>query len=76
MIKPVILIVRQKYFYKKQIKTDYETQFPTDPMLNDKIEKKSIKKTQKTTWVNPLSTIPRSWDQNNLMKSKQNKSWS
>jgi hypothetical protein len=45
-------------------------------MLNDKIEKKSIKKTQKTTWVNPLSTIPGSWDQNNLMKSKQNKSWS
>jgi len=76
MLKPVTLIVRQKYSYKKQIKTDYETQFPTDPMLNDKIEKKSIKKTQKTTWVNPLSTIPGSWDQNNLMKSKQNKSWS
>jgi hypothetical protein len=45
-------------------------------MLNDKIEKKSIKKTQKTTWVNQLSTIPGSWDQNNLIKSKQNKSWS
>jgi hypothetical protein len=49
MLKPVTLIVRQKYSYKKQIKTDYETQFPTDLMLNDKIEKKSIKKTQKTT---------------------------
>jgi len=49
MLKPVTLIVRQKYSYKKQIKTDYKTQFPTDPMLNDKIEKKSIKKTQKTT---------------------------
>jgi len=70
MLKPVTLIVRQKYSYKKQIKTDYKTQFPTDPMLNDKIEKKSIKKTQKTTWVNSLSTIPGSWDQNNLKVNK------
>jgi hypothetical protein len=37
------LIVRPRYSYKKQIKINYEIQFPTDPMLNDKIEKKSIK---------------------------------
>jgi hypothetical protein len=37
------LILRPKYSHKKQIKIDYETQFPTDLMLNDKIEKKSIK---------------------------------
>jgi hypothetical protein len=37
------LILRLKYSHKKQIKIDYETQFLTDLMLNDKIEKKSIK---------------------------------
>jgi hypothetical protein len=37
------LILRPKYSHKKQIKIDYETQFLTDLMLNDKIEKKSIK---------------------------------
>ena len=33
--KPAALIMRSRYPYRKQIKTDYETQFPTDPMLND-----------------------------------------
>jgi len=41
--KLMTLIVRPRYSYKKQIKINYEIQFPTDPMLNDKIEKKSIK---------------------------------
>jgi len=43
MPKLVTLIVRSRYSHKKYIKTDYETQFPTDPILNDKIEKKSMK---------------------------------
>jgi hypothetical protein len=43
MSKPVTLILRQIYSHKKQIKIDYETQFSTDPMLNDIILKKSIK---------------------------------
>ena len=37
MPKLVTLIVRPKYSYKKQIKAYYETQFPIDSMLNDKI---------------------------------------
>jgi hypothetical protein len=37
------LIVRSRYSHKKQNKIDYETQFSTDSMLNDKHEKKSIK---------------------------------
>jgi hypothetical protein len=41
--KLMTLIVRPRYSYKKQIKINYEIQFPTDLMLNDKIEKKSIK---------------------------------
>jgi len=40
MPKPVTMILKPRYSPKKQIKIDYETQFPTDPMLNDKIEKK------------------------------------
>jgi hypothetical protein len=48
----MILIMRSRYSYRKQIEIDYETQFPTDPMLNNEIEKKIIKnKTQKTTRV-------------------------
>jgi hypothetical protein len=48
----MILIMRSRYSYRKQIKIDYETQFPTDPTLNNEIEKKIIKnKTQKTTRV-------------------------
>ena len=41
MSKPVTLILRQRYSHKKQIKIDYETQFPTDQILNDKIKKKT-----------------------------------
>ena len=43
MPKLVTLILRPRYSYKKQTKIDYETQFPTDSMFNDRIEKKSIK---------------------------------
>ena len=43
MPKLVTMILKPRYSPKKQIKIDYETQFPTDPMLNDKIGKKSIK---------------------------------
>jgi hypothetical protein len=31
--------MRSRYPHRKQIKIDYEVQFPTDPILNDKIEK-------------------------------------
>jgi len=37
MSKPVTLIIRLRYSLEKQIKINYEAQFPTDPMLNDKI---------------------------------------
>jgi len=40
MPKIITLILRSRYSHKKQSKTDYEAQFPIDPMLNDKIEKK------------------------------------
>jgi hypothetical protein len=40
MPKPVTLILSPEYSHKKQIKIYYEVQFPTDRMLNDKIEKK------------------------------------
>jgi hypothetical protein len=43
MLKLVTLILKPRYSHKKQLKIDYETQFSTDPMLNDKNEKKSIK---------------------------------
>ena len=39
MPKLVTLIVRPRYFHKKQIKTDYKAQFSTNPILNDKIKK-------------------------------------
>jgi hypothetical protein len=49
-------------------------------MLNDKHKKNQLNKRHKkqpeSTQVNPLSIIPGSWDQDNLMKSKQNKLWS
>jgi hypothetical protein len=56
------LIARPRYSHKKQIKTNYEAQFPIDSMLNDKIEKKNQlnkrhKKQLESTRVNPLSTI-------------------
>ena len=35
--------MRQRYSHKKQIRIDYETQFSTDPMLNDKIKKNQLK---------------------------------
>jgi len=35
--------MRPRYPHRKQIKTNYETQFPTDLVLNNKIEKKLIK---------------------------------
>lgn len=48
--KLATLITRLRYPYGKQIKTDYEDQFPTDPILNDKTEKiNKLNKTQKTT---------------------------
>jgi hypothetical protein len=37
---------------------------------------KRYKKKPELTRVNPLNIILVSWDQDNLMKSKQNKSWS
>ena len=43
MPKLVTLILRLRYSHKKkkkQIKIDYEAQFPIDSMFNDKIEKK------------------------------------
>ena len=40
MLKLVTLILRPIYSHKKQIKIDYEAQFPTNPMLNNKIKKK------------------------------------
>jgi hypothetical protein len=38
MPKLVTLILKPRYSHKKQIKIDYEAQFSTDPMLNDKIK--------------------------------------
>jgi hypothetical protein len=40
MLKPTTLFMRSGYPYKKQIKTDYEFQFPTGLVLNNEIEKK------------------------------------
>jgi len=40
MPKAKNLIMRQIYPHRKQIKIDYEAQFPTSSMLNDKIGKK------------------------------------
>jgi hypothetical protein len=62
MSKLATLIARPRYSHKKQIKTNYEAQFPIDSMLNDKIEKKNQlnkrhKKQLESTRVNPLSTI-------------------
>jgi len=50
-------------------------------MLNDKIEKKNQlnkkhKKQLELTRVNLLNILLVSWDQDNLMKNKQNKLWS
>ena len=37
--KLMTLIVRPRYSHKKHIKTDYEAQFSTNLILNDKIKK-------------------------------------
>jgi hypothetical protein len=39
MTKLATLIMRLKYPYKKQMKTNYKIQFQTDTILNDNIEK-------------------------------------
>jgi hypothetical protein len=39
MPKSTTLIIRPRYSYEKQIKTCYEAQFLTDPMLSNEIEK-------------------------------------
>jgi hypothetical protein len=39
--------MRLEYSHIKQIKINYEVQFPTDPKSNDKIKKNSIKKGHK-----------------------------
>jgi hypothetical protein len=61
MPKPVTMILKPRYSPKKQIKIDYETQFSTDPMLNDKIGKNQLNKRHKKqpelTRVNLLSII-------------------
>jgi hypothetical protein len=59
MSKPATLIVWPRYSYRKQIKKDYEVQFLTDLMLNDKTKKKnSIKKYHKN---NLSQLISGSW---------------
>jgi hypothetical protein len=43
MPKPATLVARSIYYHRKQIKTNYKAQFPTNLMLNDEIEKKDTK---------------------------------
>jgi hypothetical protein len=61
MLKPMTLIKKLRYLHRKKNKTYHEAQFSIYLMLNDEIEKKSIKKRYKKrlklTWVNPLITI-------------------
>jgi hypothetical protein len=61
MPKPATLVTRPIYFYKKQIKTNYETQFAANPILNDEIKKNQLKKIHKkllkSTQFHPLSII-------------------
>jgi hypothetical protein len=61
MPKLVTLIVIPRYTHKKQIKTNHEAQFSTDPMLNNKIKKNQLNKRHKkqpeSTQVTSLSTI-------------------
>jgi hypothetical protein len=42
--KLVTLILRPRYYHKKQIKISYEAQFLTDAMLNDKNKKNQLNK--------------------------------
>jgi hypothetical protein len=44
--------MRPGYPNRKHIKKNYETQFSINLLMKDKTEKKSIKKTQKTTRIN------------------------
>ena len=44
MLKPITLIKKLRYPRRKKIKTYHEAQFLIYLMLNDEIEKKSIKK--------------------------------
>ena len=44
MLKLITLITRLMYPYIKQIKNNYEAQFPTSQRLNAEIEKILIKK--------------------------------
>jgi hypothetical protein len=39
--------MRPRYPYRKQIKINYEVQFSTDPILNDILKKKQLKKDKK-----------------------------
>jgi hypothetical protein len=60
----------QDILIKKHIKTDYETQFLTDSMLNDKIKKNQLNKRNikqlESTRVNPLCNIPHFWDKTTI----------
>jgi hypothetical protein len=52
--------MRLRYLNRKHIKTNYETQFSTDQMLNDEVEKKiqlkkRYKKQPELTQVNLLT---------------------
>ena len=50
MPKLATLIVRPKYYHRKQVKNILRNPIPNQSVLNDEIEKKSIKKiTQKIT---------------------------
>jgi hypothetical protein len=42
MSKPAALIMKPRYLYIKQIKINYDIQFSTDPILNNKIKKKQL----------------------------------
>jgi hypothetical protein len=61
MLKLASLITKPRYLHRKQIKVNYVTQFSTDLILKDKIEKnlnKKHKNKPKSTQVNMLSIIP------------------
>jgi len=73
MPKSAILIMRPRHTYRNQIKTDYEAQFSTNPVLNNEIGEKiqlkiKYKKQPESIRINPLITISESWGQNNIIK--------
>jgi hypothetical protein len=47
MPKSMTLILRPRYYHKKQIKINYEAQFLIDPILNDKNKKNQLNKRYK-----------------------------